>query len=304
MSRLRRRLAWLGVLALLPVAAVVFVVAWASRPAIRPADSLGRPALAALERKPEGEARPVRGNPGWETLGEEERRRARQPLTDDARGWLVENGPAVRAVATAFDVSPVALGGIVAAEKTLLVGRVDAIGDELFQAVFGTLRERDLERWIRDQEAKFRRAAAEGQRPETSLVKNPYLWTLGPAQVSFRLATQYEPAIARRLGRPERGVGEVLEAVTSVPGNLEYAAALLAEARFAYHEIAGMDIADNPGVLATLYHLGAPTVRARRLAADNAARVARGRPAELPQVNFYGAFVNLHAEEIAALLDG
>ena len=67
----------------------------------------------------------------------------------------------------------------------------------------------------------------------------------------------------------------------------------------AYARIAGLDIGDNPGVLATLYHLGAPTVRARRL------RTGRGGfsgTVDMPQVNFYGAWVNLHAEEVARIL--
>jgi hypothetical protein len=87
----------------------------------------------------------------------------------------------------------------------------------------------------------------------------------------------------------------VLTALTTVRGSLEYAAALLAQSRGAYARIAGLDIGGNPGVLATVYHLGAPTVRARRLAG--------GAPgAELPHVNYYGAWVNLHADEIAGLL--
>ena len=85
-------------------------------------------------------------------------------------------------------------------------------------------------------------------------------------------------------------------ALTTVPGSLEYAAALLAQSRGAYARIAGLDIGGNPGVLATLYHLGAPTVRARRLATGQ-------RGGEMPHVNFYGAWVNLHAEEVAGLLE-
>lgn len=245
---------------------------------------------------------PVRGNPGFEALGPEDRALAERPLSDAAREWLVENRYVVRSVARAMGVPPVALGGIVAAEKTLLVGRVDALGEELFRVVFGTVRERDVERWIEDQEARFRREIAGEAESSRFRLKSPYEWTLGPAQVSFRLALHYEPMVARRMGREEREVKEVVRAVTSDAGNLEYAAALLAEGERAYRELAGMDISDNPGVLATLYHLGAPTVRARRLAAENAERREGGEPVQSPQVNYYGAFVNLHAEEIARIL--
>lgn len=259
---------------------------------------IGPPATAGVQAP--GGIIPVRGTPGWEALPEADRQRASAPLAESARRWLREEREAVRAVAAQFEVTPVALGGIVAAEKTLLVGRVDALGEELFRSVFGSLREADLERWVADQERAFQ---LRGSFPGRDwAMRSPYLWTLGPAQVSFRLAIQYEPAVARRIGRSRRSASEVLEALVTMPGNLEYAAALLAEAEATYRTRAGMDIADNPGVLATLYHLGSPAVRARRLSADNAARRRRGEPVEPPQVNYYGAFVNRHADEIERLL--
>ena len=241
----------------------------------------------------------VEGNPGWTSLPESEQARARTPMSDAAREWLTRHRAEVVGIARSFDVSPVALGGIVAAEETLLVGRMDALGESLFLTVFGSLREKDLERWVADQERAYRREASAGTAPERDRVRTPYLWTLGPAQVSFRLAVRIEPQVAMTMKRPRRNVAQVLEALTTVPGSLEYAAALLTQSRAAYARIAGLDIGGNPGVLATLYHLGAPTVRARRLAAANA---SRSGAAGMPQVNFYGAWVNLHAAEIAKLL--
>ena len=237
---------------------------------------------------------PVTGNPGWESLPEEERERALTPMSVAAREWLTRHRADVLAVARAFEVSPIALGGIVAAEETLLLGRMDAVGERLFVAVFGSMRERDLERWVADQERGYQSAAATGATPERDRVIRPYLWTLGPAQVSFRLAVRSEPQVAATLGRPRRSAKEVVEALTTAPGNLEYAAALLAQSRLAYAQIAGLDIGGNPGVLATVYHLGSPSVRARRLGSATGTGT--------PHVNYYGAWVNLHAYEVAALL--
>lgn len=238
----------------------------------------------------------VDGNPGWDSLPEEERERALTPMSEAARDWLVRHRADVVSVARAFDVSPVALGGIVAAEETLLLGRMDALGEGLFVAVFGSLRGRDLERWVADQERGYQSDAGAGLAPERDRVIRPYLWTLGPAQVSFRLAVRIEPQVAATMDRPRRSVKQVVEALTTVPGSLEYAAALLAQSRLAYARIAGLDIGENPGVLATVYHLGSPSLRARRLAGGS------GGQAGTPQVNYYGAWVNLHAFEVAELL--
>lgn len=294
-GRSRRWLPW--AIAAAGLLAAGLSVAWWWRPP-EPAPDLFGGVVADTAALP-SDLVPVMGNPGWNSLAPEEQRRARTPLSRAAVEWLTRNREQVVAIADAFDVSPVALGGIVAAEETLLVGRIDAIGESLFQAVFGTLRERDLERWVADQERAYQRDAGAGLQPERDRVRAPYLWTLGPAQVSFRLAIRIEPQVAATLGRPRRDVKEVLAALTTVPGSLEYAAALLAQSRRAYARIARLEIGRNPGVLATLYHLGAPTVRARRLAAGQTGAA----PVEMPQVNFYGAWVNLHAGEIAGLLE-
>ena len=286
----------LHALAATGLAVAWLVVACEAQIGSEPPDNEG--ATPAMVARPSG-ILVVRGNPGWEALPEDARRRADTPLSAEARSWLAAQREVVRSVAADFDVSPIALGGVVAAERTLLTGRVDALGEELFRAVLGSLPEDDLEGWVADQERSFRRSAPA---PAQGGIRNPYLWTLGPAQVSFRLALQYEPAVADRMDRRRRNVKEVLDAVTSVPGNLEYAAALLAEARVAYRDLAGFDIAGNPGVLATLYQLGSPTVRARRLAEENEARRERGERIQPPQVNAYGAFVNRHAAQIATIL--
>ena len=298
---MQRRRSRTATLALAAVAAMVvaLAVAWLRRPSDPTTEGLeDEPMVGIGGELPRGLV-VVEGNPGWTSLPESERARALTPMSEAAREWLTRHRAEVVGIARSFDVSPIALGGIVAAEETLLVGRMDALGESLFLTVFGSLRERDLERWVADQERAYRREASAGTAPERDRVRTPYLWTLGPAQVSFRLAVRIEPQVAMTMKRPRRNVTQVLEALTTVPGSLEYAAALVTQSRAAYARIAGLDIGGNPGVLATLYHLGAPTVRARRLAAANA---NPSGAAEMPQVNFYGAWVNLHAAEIARLL--
>lgn len=265
----------------------------------------GAPARAVLASAIVGCALVAGAVLGWWSLRDEGRSDAGGPgataLRDDARRWLSNHAGEIRRVAGVFGVSPVALGGIVAAEKSLLVGRVDAFEEEVFRTVFGSLAGDDLDRWVAEQESIYRSRVGSGSAPERAAIRNPYLWTLGPAQVSFRLAVQIESVVARRMGRRPRSASEVLDALTTPEGSLEYAAALLAAAKRAYRE-SGIDIADDPGVLATLYHLGAPEIRARRLVEENRVRIAEGDPTAPPRVNFYGAFVDRHAAEIAELL--
>lgn len=295
---------WIAAALAVAVAAAA-MLAWWRGDEERPRSSLWIADPIARGAEAPHEIMAVRGNPGFEALPAAERARASRPLAPEAVEWLRDHRAVVLEVARSLGVSPVALGGIVAVEKTLLTGRVDVLGEEVFRAVFGSLRERHLAWWISRQEERYRRrASGGGTKSGRFSIKDPYEWTLGPAQVSFRLAVQYEPRVAYELERPPRSAREIVRAVTSTPGNLEYAAALLAESERAYRILAGMDIGDNPGVLATLFHVGAPTVRARRLAAENADRIARGGEPQPPQVNYYGAFVNLHAEEIAGILAG
>lgn len=304
MSRSEGRRRWLAGALAVAIASVA-VLAWWVGGADKARSSLWIADPIARGAEPPHAIVPVRGNPGYEALSESERARASRPLSPEAVEWLRDHREVILEVARSLDVSPVALGGIVAAEKTLLTGRADALGEEVFRWVFGSLPERVLERWIARQEERYRRRASGGETGTGRFsIKDPYEWTVGPAQVSFRLAVQYEPRVAYEMGRPPRNSRKIVRAVTSTPGNLEYAAALLAEAERAYHILAAMDIGDNPGVLATLFHVGAPTVRARRLAAENAGRIARGERPQPPHVNYYGAFVNLRAEQIARILAG
>ena len=134
------------------------------------------------------------------------------------------------------------------------------------------------------------------------VVPNRRSVSVGPAQVSFRNALFYEPSLARRLGRPKRTVREVIHALLTPEGSLEYAAGILLDAQEAYAKYAYVDLRSRPGILATLYHLGSPARRAKRLGEENRRRELLGSPAIAPQLNFYGEFVERHARELDDLL--
>jgi peptidoglycan/xylan/chitin deacetylase (PgdA/CDA1 family) len=208
----------------------------------------------------------------------------------------------IRRTAADLGVPAVALAGVVAAEQTLLHDRHDAVVDAVFRVYLSSLSEGDLRAWAAEQETEYRQRLAEGEEPGLEMLKSPYLWSVGPAQVSFRNAFFQERRLARLQGRAERTLEELVTAVLTPAGSLEYAAVLLLDAQEAYARYAGVDLARRPGVLATLYHLGSPARRALRLEEENRLRDLRGEVRAEPQVNDYGAFVDGHAADLEELL--
>jgi inner membrane protein len=241
----------------------------------------------------------------WDDLGASgaaDSNLAAVPLADAARDWIRAQRALIREVADELGVSPVSLAGVVAAERTLLHDPFDASVDALFRAYFATLSESELRTWIAMQEAAYQRELRSMGDPGLRALKNPYLWSVGPSQVSFRNALFYEPRLAKVQGRPERSVREIVAALVVPRGSLEYAAVILLDAQEAYARYADLDVRSQPGILATLYHLGSPARRAIRLGEENRRRELEGQPLATPRMNFYGAFVDRHASEIEALL--
>lgn len=96
---------------------------------------------------------------------------------------------------------------------------------------------------------------------------------------------------------------EVYKAIMDPDSTLAYMAASIADSIEAYQEIAGFDISKNPGLTATLYNIGNSVRRAEALAEENKKRKKRGQEPALPQENYYGWLVNLHEDELRAIIN-
>ena len=94
----------------------------------------------------------------------------------------------------------------------------------------------------------------------------------------------------------------VYRAIMDPRETLPYIAATLASSIDAYKKVAGFDISANPGLSATLYNTGNAELRAAALAAENRKRKAEGKPARLPEVNYYGWLINDKEAELRSLL--
>ncbi len=129
--------------------------------------------------------------------------------------------------------------------------------------------------------------------------------TFGLGQLSPLTALSVSDFVAARSGLPELSLSypnEVYHAVMDPDMSLDYMAAIIAKDIEAYRQIAGFDISKNPGLTATLYNLGGAPDRARALAAQNAARRAKGLAIAYPQENYYGWLVNARLDELRKLL--
>ncbi|MEX3010840.1 DUF1402 family protein [Hoeflea sp. TYP-13] len=94
---------------------------------------------------------------------------------------------------------------------------------------------------------------------------------------------------------------DVYEAIMNPDITLAYVAAALRHSIDVYGNIAGFDISDNPGITATLYNVGNPDLRARKLASTNKKRRARGQKPKYPEENYYGWLVNDKLEDLRKL---
>lgn len=206
----------------------------------------------------------------------------RDTLRSDSRSWLQAHARAVISHAGKFQVRAVAVGAVVCAE----IDRRTVSDDWEEDYVHTLLAEKD-DAFFRDLQHVFQQDVAPGPRisPLHALL---YFWSLGRGQVQVRLALELEKDVAAAEGRPPRGLRGVLQALLDDEGCLDYVAASLSRSEKAFWQIAGVDISEDVGLLATLYNMGSPEYRAQ-LALRNSGKGLPFRKNEM----------GLHAEALA-----
>ncbi|WEX88681.1 DUF1402 family protein [Sinorhizobium garamanticum] len=124
--------------------------------------------------------------------------------------------------------------------------------------------------------------------------------TFGLGQINPLTALMLTDMVSRVSGYErldENNAASVYEAIMDPDVSLAYMAASIRHSIDAYRSIAGMDIANNPGLTATLYNVGNPDQRAAALAAKN-----QGGEVHWPEENYYGWLVNDKLAELESLL--
>ncbi|ALN71476.1 DUF1402 family protein [Aureimonas sp. AU20] len=125
--------------------------------------------------------------------------------------------------------------------------------------------------------------------------------TFGLGQINPMTALAVSDIVHRVSGYPDIDMGqagEVYAAIMDPDKSLHYMAAVIRSSIDKYRDIAGFDISKNPGVTATLYNVGDPITRARRLKAENIRRKSNGQAPRMPEENYYGWLVNEKLDDL------
>ncbi|NLI46568.1 MAG: DUF1402 family protein [Acidobacteria bacterium] len=213
------------------------------------------------------------------------------PLTESARRWVTSHRDAIRRTAVAYGVDPVVLATVVATEIDCRTA-----WDDMEESYIQGLLRREDDRFFQELATLFRDAAAE-PREAAAYQRLLYFCSVGPAQIQLRLAIEVEPRVAQVRQQPPRGLRALLAALLDPADCLDSAGAVVANIIDAYRRIAGVDIARDAGIVATLYSLGSPASRARQY--------TRTPPDERRlQPNEMGRHAQAVRAEVARLLDG
>jgi hypothetical protein len=131
--------------------------------------------------------------------------------------------------------------------------------------------------------------------------------TFGVGQIGPVAALMVTDLVHKKSGFPLLSIDnapQVFSQIMSPDASMHYIAASVRVFIDSYKRIAGFDISQNAGLVATLYNLGDAVTRATDLKTLNDQRAAQGLPPQYPQENFYGWFINEKVADLRKLVDG
>jgi len=99
-----------------------------------------------------------------------------------------------------------------------------------------------------------------------------------------------------------RDQNQVYESILNPKTTIHYIAAAIYNSIQIYKKEANFDISNNIGLTATLYNLGYERRRAIELQRINSKNISSGKEIKLPQVNYYGWFINYVEKDLQTKL--
>lgn len=174
---------------------------------------------------------------------------------------LKELAPAIQKHAATLGVDPQAIAGAIMAENSLNVSISDGVQDLLVKI---------------------------GVANKGEILGKKFTYGLG--QLNYEAAREAENYVAKLEGRTPAGQQELSESLLIPEKAIYYVGAVLKKCQDDYKK-QGIDIADKPEILTTLYNLGGSGSKARELKNSGAT----------PRPNYFGFFVKRYQSDLAFL---
>jgi hypothetical protein len=218
-----------------------------------------------------------------------------RPVNDDALRAIATNRDVIIKTAREFDVSPVALAGVILAEASLHVGPTNFFEEYYVRSLLMKRTDEYLEQLAdaTEKELADRRLAHETEQEFRFRVRRGLIWTIGLCQMSIVKARRLDKDLAVHDSRPKRNTRGVIEALLTPHEALRYGSFELRQIKDVYLETVGIDIGDRPDLLATLYNTGH---------VEEKANFRRSHPVAALQPNVFGEYVAKHRTLIESTL--
>ena len=94
----------------------------------------------------------------------------------------------------------------------------------------------------------------------------------------------------------------IYDAILNPASSVHFVAANIVLSIEIYRTVAGFDISQNVGVVATLYNLGQERKFAGERYKENLKALSAGQPAEIPVESYYGFIINEKEQELRRFL--
>jgi hypothetical protein len=211
-------------------------------------------------------------------------------LDEDARAQL-KTIPFCQAAAR-FGVPPEVAAGVFLAEKALNRGPVDSIQDTIFQILVDSRDDGWWASWASD--AMKLAGDAENVRMNSNkwpprVISTGLVFSLGPAQITPRTALRACTHLQNTPAPCKEGTRSLIRQLLTDPGAAEIVALVLRFEQEAHEAHAGVDLAKDVGIWATVYNFGGDYYR----------RAFKDRS----PINLFGRWVTSNLEEIRRLLN-
>jgi hypothetical protein len=216
------------------------------------------------------------------------------PTLEESTRDIVKNRAAILDAASAFQVDPLVIGGVIFAEQTRNRNPANYFEDYAVRRYLLTLSDDHLLQQLAQTKEELHNTEERGGKRVAFRSDHPLTWSLGLGQMSVLTALELEDDLHLYEHRERRGIRDVLAALLDPRENLRYCAFELRRNRIIYSETTGYDIKGRPDIQASLYNIGHVSAVARRT-------VKEQRP---PRPNAFGSFVQLHIEDVRAALYG